>query len=130
MMRSDRSLAMLLLIVSISPALAETKKFPSGRFYYVSCAKLAVTAGKEDARPGVDELRFGFSDTKKYEVDLVTGPVRSDEEQVVFSDLEDATGVGWGVSLSRATGVLTIRDRSGSKEAKYLCKRSPYGTTF
>lgn len=131
MLRSDRSLAIVLLVMSFSPALAETKDFPAGHFYYVSCAKLAVSAGKEDARPGLNELSFGFSDTQSYQVDLIVGPVRSDEEQVVFSDLEDLRGAGWIVSLSRATGVLTIRDGAGSKEAKYLCESSsPYGTTF
>jgi hypothetical protein len=130
MLRSERYRAMLLLVMSVSPALAETKKFPSGHFYYVSCAKLALSAGKEDARPGIDQLSFGFSDTRRYHVDLIVGPVRSDEERVVFSDVEDALGAGWGVSLSRTTGVLTIRDRSGSKEAKYLCESSPSGTTF
>jgi hypothetical protein len=44
MLRSDRPLAMLLLVMSVSPALAETKKFPLGHFYYVSCAKLALSA--------------------------------------------------------------------------------------
>ncbi|MET4423767.1 hypothetical protein AB7645_36940 [Bradyrhizobium sp. 956_D2_N1_5] len=120
----------MLLVMSVSPALAEAKKFPSGHFYYVSCAKLALSAAKEDARPGIDRLSFGFSDTQEYQVDLIVGPVRSDGERVVLSDVENAQGAGWGVSLSRVTGVLTIRDRSGSKEAMYLCENSPYGTAF
>lgn len=131
MLKSDRSIAALLLVMSVTPALAGTKRFPWGHSYYVSCTKLAVSPGKEDVRPGLDELSFGFSDTQRYQVDLIVGPVRSDEEQVVFSDLENTQRTGWVVSLSRATGVLTIRDGSGSKEAKYLCERSsPYGTTF
>ena len=130
MLRSGRMPAVLLLIVSITPAFAETK-FPSGGFYYVSCVKLGLSSAKEDARPGLDRLSFGFSDTRHYDVDLIVGPVRSVAEQVVLSDVEDATGAGWGVLLSRVTGVLTITDRSGSKEAKYLCERSgPYGTSF
>lgn len=130
MLRNDGPLAMLLLVMSVSPALAEAKKFPSGHYYNVSCAKLALPAAKEDARPEIDRLSFGFSDTQKYDVDLIVGSVRSDGEQVVLSDVKDAQGAGWGVSLSRVTGVLTIRDRSGSKEATYLCESSPYGTTF
>jgi hypothetical protein len=130
MLRSGRLPAMLVLIVSVTPAFAETK-FPTGHFYYVSCVKLGLSAAKEDARPGLDRLSFGFSDTQQYEVDLIVGPVRSDGEQVVLSDVEDAQGAGWGVSLSRVTGVLTITDRSGSKEAKYLCESSsPFGTSF
>jgi hypothetical protein len=133
-MSGHEFLAMLLLVIPGFPqAIAETKKFPSGHFYYVSCAKLAPSTAKEDARPGIDRLDFGFSDTQEYHVDLIVGPVRSDAKEVVFSDAEEAqpSGAGsheiLGVSLSRATGILTITNKSRSKEAKYLCESwNPY----
>nr|WP_041756889.1 hypothetical protein [Bradyrhizobium sp. ORS 278] len=130
MSRVDRYLAMLLLVTSVSPALAEMKKFPSGHSYDVTCAKLPLSPGKEDARPGIDELSFGFSDTQQRRVDLIVGPVRSDEERVVLFDAEEHRGAGLDVSLSRVTGVLTIGDRSGLREATYLCESSPAGKSF
>jgi len=138
MVRYCKLLAMLFPVVLGSiQAFAETHKFPSGRFYYVSCAKLPSLTTKEDARPGVDRLNFGFSDTKEYHVDLIVGPVRSDADKVVFSYTEDAQAFGTGaqensqVWLSRITGVLTINDKTRSKESRYLCESSsPYGVTF
>jgi hypothetical protein len=136
MFKGYKFLAMLVLVVfDLSQAFAETKKFPSGHgVYYVSCAKLAPSAAKEDARPGIDRLEFGFSDTQQYDFDLIVGPVKSDAEEVVLSDAEEAQASGadtheiFGVSLSRITGVLTITNKSKSKEAKYLCENSPLKT--
>jgi hypothetical protein len=128
MSNSYRLVGILLAAISdFSQAFAETTKFTAGHFWYVSCSKIAPLDAKGDARPGIDHIDFGVSDTEEYHVDLRLGPVKSDAETVQSPFNADAP-LRW--SLSRVTGVLTITDVSRSLEAKYICEKSAPGLTF
>jgi hypothetical protein len=128
MFNGYRFVGILLLAISdFSQAFAETTKFPLGHSWYVSCSKIAPLDTKKDARPGINHIEFGFSDTQQRHVDLIVGPVKSDAETVQSTFDPDAP-LRW--SLSRVTGVLTITDVSRALEAKYMCERSSFENTF